>query len=457
MKTKNVAAALFLAASCEFAMASPPDQPCSSSGNPMTQFPVLELSNISSLHPMGNVDGASHVLPTPHTYIYLKPDPSKTVQALNPGQSMATDIISPGDVRVAKIEQHQEGNPNGTSTTSYKITLQVCDTGYLYIDHINSLDPTISALLSTYPSVPGNTIWYSTSGLELTQAGLPIGTSISTHALDLGAFDFKFTASFASPQLYLPNYPLLESQYNVTLPAAQLLNPSKSYFECPLNFFNGSVQLQWYQYVLGGTCGEFAQDRDTASPTALGSWLPSAWYNNLPVTGAYSNEGTALGLAHDTITPTVNVFSLGTGIPVTDPTGTTLDSTMSWVEGGDFTFSVENNQTDWTNWDFANNTKSWGVVCYHALQFYGNGGDPADDIGNLIFLVQMVDDNINGNTTTYLRIQARHTGTCPVTSARNLNNNDSSGNPLTANFFRTLSPQLKLKTGRHLGGRGGRL
>jgi len=378
------------------------------------------LENLWQMQPLGNINGPHHI-PAGHFYLDL------FRQGQNPTdhsqQSIPTNLKSPGYVKLIMVRKYVDQPDN---VVAYMLTFKIAQNTYLYLDHLNALDPAIDSVVQTAINANPNGMWIDLNGIEL-QPGQNLGSTTSIHALSVGAYDVTYAAPFVQPGLYSPNYAAVAAQLpGFSFDELKIILPSKAFKKLPLDYFSPTARdllLSYNPRVIGPRGGEIAQD---IPDRATGSWLPMAWNGNLPVYGVESDESQALSLSHDSVDPTQPAFAVGSSVPLTDADGTTV---LGTVDPGAYFFDVDSNPADQSlmeNWSFSNIPVGNGVYCYKNLRH--NPGESA--IPNLVILVQMRSQVVSGVVKTVLRVQARQRSDAPAVWDRNLNN------PLVAEYFR---------------------
>jgi len=254
--------------------------------------PLLSLSSISSIVPLGNLNPPSHTFPTDHIYFYM---------------STSSTIAAPGAVVVTNVVvQHRTGGgqPN---VDDYLVTFFPCADVMLELEHVKSLSVSLSAKVGPIDGFCQPS--YVTGGFtnqqcsKSTNVALAAGEAIGVAAgsLDLLARDRRITIGWVNP--------------------TRLSDPTGEYGDkhiaCPIDYFVASIADQ-YRAKLGPpgairtvapVCGEVMLD---VPGSASGRWF-------VPGAPTYP-EDVHLALAHDNINPATAAFSVGTSIP-TLPSG----------------------------------------------------------------------------------------------------------------------------------------
>jgi hypothetical protein len=348
------------------------------------------------------------LLPTAHFYLDLT--------RISPGDhsshSILTSIVSPGNARVVAVQQHIDSD-NPDTVIAYKVTLKICANTYLYLDHLNSLNDAISS-----------SDWLDLTHGATLAAGAVIGTTTSTHAVDVGAFDTTYSAPFIRPDFYSQAYTTEESK---------VAFPSLSFKKCALSYFTSTAQdalLAKNPRTAPPICGDFAQD---IAGTAAGNWFSTSLMGLLPRAGQIiSDDPETLSLSHDSQDVTALAFSFGDGVPLTNADGTALMSESPIPMFTKFYFTKTNDPVqiaDLQNPNFSDIPVGNEIYCFNNLKQYPWSATPIPD---RIMLVQMRADGPGDHFPgkTILRMHARATSTCPAANVRHLNYG------FTAEYFR---------------------
>ncbi|MBI2091453.1 MAG: hypothetical protein HYY43_05430 [Deltaproteobacteria bacterium] len=300
------------------------------SGELFTALPMA-LADFRGLVPLGTLNPSGHTLPTDHLYFYIR----LTDPANSSSDPASVNVYAPGNIRITEVSvsEHLSANP---PYSDYTITFYPCEELHAYFGHIQSLSSSFSGQVG---SVTDNCETYSTGGESFSScsktvsidvaAGALLGTAgrKSQLALDFGAYDSRITPEgFANQSRFTTSYP---------------------YAVCPVDYFSASLknnlETRFSSYT-GATqrtadpvCGEVGQD---VSETAQGLWF-------LPNTATYP-EDPHLALAHDNITPSIGVFSVGTS--------------LTGVDSGVYTFTPVS--SGFINRDFSGVTADGNRYCY---------------------------------------------------------------------------------------------
>ncbi len=302
------------------------------SGELFTALPMA-LADFRGLVPLGNLNPSGHTFPTDHLYFYIRlTDPSN-----DSSDPASVNIYAPGDVRITEVSaaEHLSASP---PYIDYTITFYPCEELHAYFGHIQSLSSSLSAQVG---SLTSDCETYSTGGENFSSCGKTVsidvtaGTLLGTAgkkgqlALDFGAYDSRITPhAFANPDRFSDNvnYPY------AVCPIDYFSTSLKSDLEARFSSYTGATQR-----TTAPVCGEVEQD---VSETAQGLWF-------FPNTDVYP-EDPHLVLAHDNVTPSIAVFSVGTS--------------LTGVDSGVYTFTPVD--SDFINRDFSDVTVDGSRYCY---------------------------------------------------------------------------------------------
>lgn len=315
----------------------------------------MALDDFRGLVPLGTLNPSGHTFPTDHLYFYIR--------LADSGGPASVNVYAPGNVRITEISasEHLSANP---SYTDYTITFYPCLELHSYFGHVQSLSATLSAQIG---SLAGNCETYSTGGENFSScsktvnidvtAGTLFGTTGRSGqlALDFGLYDSRITPEgFANQDRFTTSCP---------------------YTVCPVDYFSASLKTDLearFSSYTGETqrtaepvCGEVGQD---VAGTSQGVWF-------LPNISTYP-EDPHLALAHDNITPSIAVFSVGTS--------------LTGVDSGTYTFTPVDSGV--VNRDFSDVPVDDNIYCYETEE-------------GTVFLLQLA------NTTT-LHIQKLDQANC---------------------------------------------
>ncbi len=307
------------------------------SGPYFTAAPV-DLSKVSAIAPLGNLNPTGHVFPSDHIYFYFKT------------QNESYPLFSPGDLVLTEINTSAQ-----SSGTDYSLRFQACKDFKAYYLHVKTISDTLtSAMQSQAPrcttyTTGGSLYTYCTYTLNLRiKAGEQIGTVSGPGAFDFGATDYRIAPlPFANPSRHLSD---------------------QLYTACPLDYYSADVKGSLYakvgRYDGGQTrttapvCGEIMQD---VGGTAQGDWyLPGS---------PDSPEDPHLALVKYSIDPSWSAFSVG--------------NSVSGLTGVHY-FSPKSSGKVLTA--FSQVTADGNTYCYDCFMDIGNITSPCTTRGYIILL-----------------------------------------------------------------------
>ncbi len=352
----------------------PADVSSCGTNNEIFSVPPIPLSSISYIEPLGHVNPPGHVFPINHLYFYLPLDSQRT--------AIKTDVSSPGNVNVFKIERFQYYTDSSYKTLlreDYTLSFTPCSniSGFFY--HLTSLS---DKLLNSF-TPPFDYCTNLTAGDEIFEscgkyvdvkinAGEKIGTAggqqEGSQALDWVLEDFRSILDYAN-----------NSRFSQTTG-----QDYSRYIVCPLDYFTSNLHNSLYGF-LGGypidnpfteisnrttspLCGTTMQD---IPGTAQGNWFAK------DASSSMFSEDPNLALLHDDINTSIAVFSVGT----------TMSS--SGLNSGAYYFTPSNSGS--VNIDFNNIQSDGKIYCYKAIQkLYSNvNSEPA----SFVIILQLLSQN----------------------------------------------------------------
>jgi len=272
---------------------------------------TVELGDIVDLAPLGQMTPPDHVLPAPHSYIYV-------IDYKNPTDKEAM-VYAPGDFVLKQIGlRHYNVLSQYIDYTDYTLVFSVCSEIDLYYHHVRSLryQPFLEAAQQI-----SKTCNFSTERNEdfcsgrvniLVSAGEVIGTTGDlkggVYGLDIGVRDYRLSSgrsSFANPDRYCSPYE--KNTY------------SRCYTVCPFDYYDEETRNQLRFSRESGSilrteppvCGSVYYD---IAGTAQGNWYlrGSAQSNGSP-------EANYLFLGPDNVSPSTLLFSVGLSVQTLSP------------------------------------------------------------------------------------------------------------------------------------------
>ena len=303
--------------------------PCESA-ELFTALPMA-LDDLRGLVPLGTLNPSGHTFPTDHLYFYIRlADPLDSSSG-----PASVGVYAPGNVRITEVEasEHLSADP---SYTDYALTFYPCDELHAYFGHMQSLSSSLSEQVG---SLTDNCETYSTGGESFRSCSKVVSINVTAGtllgiagkagqlALDFGAYDSRITPdAFANQSRFTSSYPY------AVCPSDYFSESLKSDLEARFSSYTGATQR-----TVSPVCGKVGQD---VSGTAQGLWF-------LPNTATYP-EDPHLTLAHDNVTPSTAVFSMGTS--------------LTGVSSGIYTFTPVGSGV--INRDFSDVTADGSRYCY---------------------------------------------------------------------------------------------
>lgn len=286
-----------------------------SCGNKKELFELspLELSDFTTITPLGLLSPTAHVFPSPHLYFNVRRQNPENYDSL-PAE---VPVVAPSDLTVTMVKFIEaKGKPDYNDGM---VGFGTCREFKAYFDHLKTFAPKIKDAFDkaplfqcneyslTYPQPTGKIdfkLCEKKVNLEI-KKGEQIGTAgggEGQKVFDFGSLDKRITPKqFANPKKWVGREHLI-------------------YLTCALDYYHDPLRSQLKER-LGGfgqkgeargvSCGEAIQD---IPGTSMGAWAP-------PGTEAFSHEPPYLALAHDYIEPQYLVFSMGesggkAGLPI---------------------------------------------------------------------------------------------------------------------------------------------
>lgn len=260
----------------------------------MLTVPLVDMSLIRDLVPLGSLNPPAHTHPTDHLYLY---------GTIVPGVATVIPIVAPGDMVITQVERRLRTGGGQPNLDDYSMDFFPCGDLKLYFSHLGTLTADLIAKIGAL----GNCEQSSSGGFSYSNcekrvnvkltAGTPIGTMGGDNAntLDFGGYDRR-----------VPDLPFI--------------NRARSYGNgsefgqnrtiCPVDYYVASVAAALRPRFSGlfgrrtvePVCGTIMQDLPN---TAQGRWF----FNDAPMDDQH------LALAHDNVDPRLGVISAGTSIP----------------------------------------------------------------------------------------------------------------------------------------------
>ncbi len=273
----------------------------------------IELSDFTSITPLGLLSPTAHVFPSPHLYFNIRLNQPGNFNSL----PVEVKAVAPADLKVTTIKFIEaKGKPNYDDGM---IAFGICKEFKAYFDHLKTFSPKLKKAYEeapikrcdeyslTYPEPTGKIdfkLCEKTVNVEI-KKGEQIGTAGGGQGqlvFDFGSFDKRIAPKqFANPKKWLGR----EHLVYISCSLDYYPEPLKGQLRARLGGFGQKGEIR------GTDCGEVIQDVPGA---AMGAWVP-------PGTNAISHEPPYLALVHDYIEPQFLVFSMGesgekAGLPI---------------------------------------------------------------------------------------------------------------------------------------------
>jgi len=212
------------------------------SGQKLT-VPLVDVAEIYSISPLGNLNPPEHTLPTQHMYLHLN--------------SAGVELRAPGDLKITTITSNMITGDE--SMKDYGMTLALCEDVFIYFLHIKELSPELAPLLEGADCSSQGRYEHCYNNLPPHEhydikAGELIGkvASAEHRNFDFGAYDHRHRNEFVNPERY----------------------PSRGlYIICPLDLYESPVREELYdklERTKAPRCGTVMHD---AAGTLKGNWF----------------------------------------------------------------------------------------------------------------------------------------------------------------------------------------
>ncbi|NOT41784.1 MAG: hypothetical protein HOP13_14965 [Alphaproteobacteria bacterium] len=398
MRNVLLLAALFI--SSNVATAGTASLACPKGDTVFTSLPA-DLTQVSAIVPLGNLNPAGHTTPTRHIYVYPK--------MTTPGDlstAVTLKVLSPGKAELVAVEYHP-------SAPDWSLHIKPCKDISLYYFHIKTLPTALMTAIGSMAvgsvTFPGGMLAKPVS-IDLA-AGQFVGTA---KTFDIGLHDFRKTPRpFVNQARYKVDLPVLFAAFPalgadpVAPVVAPRIIPQALYNRCAIDYFTpapgAALTAKLADFdgapLASGTprCHSHMQD---VLNTAQGNW----WNDLDPVHDALFQEEFAIALVNWNVTPTVQLFSLNENVPgftsaLLDPGASPDDVNSS------FEFPVREGPQR-TNRRFAEITDD-ALYCYDLVRIH-RGGPRL----NAVILLQVTAGP--GGPRTKLNIELVRTSRCPA-------------------------------------------
>ncbi len=296
--------------------------------------PPIDLENIISIVPLGNLNPSGHTFPTGHMYYNIKTENSES-----DSPTIEAPLYAPIDATIENINvmTHKNANP---PSTNFSISFRTCEDFTFYFIHVTSLSDTLASDIDIEEKdcdeqETGGRI-YESCWKEVdidVEAGEVIGTvgsGIRTN-FDFGVIDFSINPhTYANPD----RWEIYEDKFYKVCSTDYYEGELKQALEDKLGDWNGNKR------TIEPVCGIIAQD---APGTAQGLWV-------LKGTDQVTREDPHVALVHDNFDPRIGVFSIGISLE------------SIGIQSG--TYRFEPKESGKTNLDFNLVEPDGEVLCY---------------------------------------------------------------------------------------------
>lgn len=260
-----------------------------------THSPV-NLDEIISITPLGNLNPPGHTFPVKHMYINLK-DITSSTDADEPNPIRT--LYAPGDILIRRISSVEYLNKE---ESDFSINFSSCEEFFGYFHHIPSISDKLEQAFNqaegecSEENIAGNRMKNCDKRLNIKlEAGEEIGTvGGRSFNFDIGTTDLRVEPSEAA-------------RYDVRF-------EDIGYVVCPLDYFSDDIKEALYS-KLGDSNGI---DKRTIEPICgtphqdLSGTAQGVWY--LQNSSNLDKEVDHIALVHDNIDPRIPVFSIGTSL-----------------------------------------------------------------------------------------------------------------------------------------------
>lgn len=319
----------------------------------------IDVNNITSIVPLGNLNPSGHVFPTGHMYYNVKTETPNVFGS----PTIEADLYAPIDATIDNMNVMTHTNANPPST-DYSINFRTCEDFTFYFIHVTSLS---DKLLGEIDLQEEDCNEYSTGGMDYkncwkevdldVKAGEVIGTVGSGFRsnFDFGVIDFRITPhTYANPERWEDTR---EDMFYKVCSTDYYTGKLKQTLESKLKDSCGNPR------TIEPICGTIAQD---VPGTAQGLWV-------LKGTDNVSGDDPHMALVHSNFDPSQGVFSIGTSL-----------EDIGIISG---TYNFDPEETGYTNLDFDLVKPGNQVYCYEI------GGSFHGQDNSFSILIQLVSKN----------------------------------------------------------------
>ena len=239
----------------------------------MLTQPFIELNDISSITPLGNIAPPAHTIPTEHLYINV---------ARQAGSITRIPIVALGDIWIT----HISGGPGPSESRSdYSVHFAICQNAFGYFDHLVDASTLLLDIIAGSGCPAGAQAGSrdcAVQVLEPVPAGATLGSVRTTGNFDLGIWDMRKLRSIANLDRF---------------------RGRSRFIQCPLDYFDNPLRGQLFDLL----------DRDDDNPCGTVSYdIAGTLQGNWFIEGLeFVEEDRALFFGDDNLDPERGVVSVG--------------------------------------------------------------------------------------------------------------------------------------------------
>lgn len=277
-------------------------------GNLFSRAPI-ELSDVTSVSPLGSLIPPGHTFPTAHLYIYVM-DPEDA-------EDVIATLYSPGDMHLTQVVyNYNEPSGDRGEVVNYHMHFNVCDDVKLYFINVRSI---------THPGIvakmEGDSCPSSGADQNYAQCSIPIYDGVAIAAgdvlgtvgdadvatgVDVGVRDYRQPtgrSAFANPDRWCSEI------------IDDILITQHCYSACFFDYLDGAVAEPYLDLVKSRGVTRTAEPRcgwiyHDVEGSAQGYWFPTAEVS--------TSEVDNLFIGPNDIEPSLDSFSAGERIPDLD-------------------------------------------------------------------------------------------------------------------------------------------
>lgn len=240
-------------------------------GLAFTVAPV-DLQEVYSIAPLGNIAPPGHTFPTEHSYMHLQTGGESTELYA---------LYSPADVSITSISR---GSGYTQDPYDYTIYFALCKDVIGYYNHVKELSPALEKIESSGNCrEQGSNYRYCENALDLVPAGELMGKVGRLQGnFDFGLIDLRENLAFVNPDRY---------------------GERSLHIQCAYDYYETGLREELYALLVGGDCGKTMFD---VAGTLQGNWF----YADAQADSG-SDWDKYLSFVYDNEDPTLAVVSIG--------------------------------------------------------------------------------------------------------------------------------------------------